>query len=111
DRLHRGGYDRLGQWDLAQICDHLAFFIRESLDGFTFRVPWVFKFLFGRLVLRRILTTGKMKSGAPTPQNPLPTPGGDEAAAVARLKDVIERFCAHQGELHVSPFFGYLTPE
>jgi hypothetical protein len=111
DRLHRGGYGRLGQWDLAQACDHVGYFIRGSLDGFTFRVPWLFKFLFGRLVLWRILKTGRMKSGVPTPQKPLPAPGGDEAAAVARLKGVIERLCAHQGELHASPFFGYLTPE
>jgi hypothetical protein len=111
DRLHRGGYDRLGQWDLAQICDHLAYFIRESLDGFTFRVPWLIKFLFGRLVLRQILKTGRMRSGVTTPQKPLPAPGGDEAAAITRLKEVIDRLCAHPGELHTSPFFGYLTPE
>jgi hypothetical protein len=74
DCLHRGGYERLGQWDLAQICDHLAFFIRESLDGFTFRVPWLIKILFGRLVLWRILKSGRIRSGATTPQKPLPRP-------------------------------------
>jgi hypothetical protein len=111
DRLHREGHDKLGQWDLAQVCDHLTYFVQASLDGATFRVPWLVKVLFGRLVLRRILKEGRMKEGAPTPQKPLPTAGGDEAAAVARFKQVIERFQAHQGEFHASPFFGYLTPE
>jgi hypothetical protein len=109
DRLHRGGYRKLGQWDLAQTCDHLAYFLQGSLDGFTFRVPWLFKALFGRLVLNRILKQRRMQEAAPTPQKPPPPPGGDEAAAVARLKQVIERFRAHPGEFHASPFFGYLT--
>src|SRR5262245_9596482 len=111
DRLHRGGYSKLGGWDLAQACDHLAYFIRGSLDGFTFKVPWLFKVLFGRLVLRRILKRRRMSAGGPTPQKPLPAPGGDEAAAVARLKGEIGRLLAHPGELQPSPFFGRLTPE
>jgi uncharacterized protein DUF1569 len=109
-QLHRGGYERLGKWDLGQICDHLSYFILGSLDGYSFRVPWLFKALFGRLALRRILAQQRMKAGVPTPQKPLPAPGGDEQAAVQRLKQVLGRLDAHQGELHPSPFFGYLTP-
>jgi hypothetical protein len=111
DRLHKGGYEKLGQWDLAQTCDHLAYFIEGSLDGATYRVPWLLKVLFGRLVLRRILSQGRMRAGGPTPQKPLPAPGQDEDAAIARLRTAIERLDAHQGELHPSPFFGYLTPQ
>ena len=111
DRLHRGGYVKTGQWDLAQICDHLSYFVDASLDGAQFRVPWLIKVLLGRKVLRRILTQRKMKPGVFTPQKPLPQPGGDEPTAVARYKHAIERFRAHQGELHASPFFGHLTPE
>lgn len=111
DRLHRGGYQKAGRWDLAQVCDHLVYFIQGSLDGYTFRVPWLFKVLFGRLVLRRILKQRRMKAGIPTPQKPLPAEGGDEAAAVERFKLVIERLKAHAGEFHASPFFGYLTPQ
>lgn len=111
DRLHREGYEKLGQWDLAQICDHLAYFVQGSLDGFTFRVPWLLKILFGRLVLRRILKQRRMQAGGPTPQKPLPEAGGDEAAAVARFRQVIERLQAHQGELQPSPFFGRLSPQ
>src|SRR5262245_16906359 len=93
------------------MCDHLAYFMQGSLDGFTFRVPWLLKFLFGRMALRRILKERRMKADVPTPQKPLPAPGGDETAAVERLKQQMERLRNHQGELHASPFFGYLTPE
>jgi hypothetical protein len=111
DRLHKVGYDKAGTWDLAQACDHLTYFIDGSLDGHQFRVPWLMKVLFGRIVLGRILKQRRMKAGITTPQKPLPQPGGDEAAAVARLKHALQRLAAHQGELHPSPFFGYLTPQ
>ena len=111
DRLHRGGYEKLGQWDLAQICDHLTYFMLASLDGAKFKVPWLLKVLLGRLVLRRILKTRRMKPGAPTPQKPLPAAGGDPEAAVIRIKQTVARLQAHHGELVASPFFGYLSPE
>jgi len=111
DRLQRIGCTPRGKWDLFQTCDHLAYFVEGSLDGHPYKVPWLFKVLFGRLVLRRILKTGKMKPGAPTPQKPLPAAGGDASAAVARLTQALDRLFAHEGELHASPFFGYLTPE
>jgi len=111
ERLRRGGYTPRGKWDLFQMCDHLAYFVEGSLDGHQFTTPWLFKALFGRLVLRRILKTGKMKSGVPTPQKPTPQAGGDEAAAVARLTSALDRLFSHEGELHASPFFGYLTPD
>ena len=108
--LLRRGYVARGQWDLAQTCDHLAYFIEGSLDGHQFKVPWLLKVLLGGMVRRRILKSGKMKAGVPTPQKPLPAPGGDEAVAVARLSKALDRLFAHEGELHASPFFGRMTP-
>lgn len=111
DRLHSAGYKKTGQWDLSQICDHLNYFMTDSLDGHQFQVPWIFKALFGRMVLRRILNGGTMKKGVFSPQKPLPSPGGDEAAAIARLKATTNRIDAHRGEFLDSPFFGHLTPD
>lgn len=50
-----------------------------------------------------------MKTGVTTPQNPLPIPEGDEAAAADRLKQLVDRFQSSTGELRPSPFFGALT--
>jgi hypothetical protein len=111
ERLHHRGYERAGQWDLAQVCDHLAYFIDASVDGAKFRVPWLIKVLFGRAAFRRILSTRSMKEGAFTPQKPLPASGGDEAASLERLKTSIRRFESNAGELQASPFFGHLTRE
>jgi hypothetical protein len=109
-RLQGSGYEKSGQWSLGQICDHLAYFMEGELDGFTFKVPFLVKLLFGRLVLRRILSTGKMKSGIRTPQDPLPAPTMPDDAGIARLEKIIGRLEVHQGEMHDSPFFGHLTP-
>src|SRR5262249_51788440 len=111
DRLHAGGYEKAGTWDLAQTCDHLTYFIQGSLDGHPYRVPWLLKVVFGRYPPRRILSKRRIRPRGPTPQKPLPAPGGNEAAAVARFHHIVGRFQAHTGELHDSPFFGHLTPQ
>jgi Protein of unknown function (DUF1569) len=111
DRLQERGCTNSGAWDLAQTCNHLAYFIEGTLDGHQYKVPWLLKVLLGRMVLRRILSSGKMREAAPTPQKPLPPAGEDPKAAVARLKRDLERLQSHVGEMHDSPFFGHLTPE
>lgn len=111
ERLHKGGYTKTGQWDLAQILNHCNFFMVGPMDGHQFKCPWIFKILFGRMVLNRILNQKKMKPGVFTPQKPLPAPGGDEASAVAQFRKTAERFKNHKGPWIDSPFFGNLTPE
>ena len=110
-RLRSAGYTRAGQWNLAQICDHLAYFIEGSLDGYGFRAPWLLKVIFGGFIRRRILNTRRMKAGVPTPQTPLPPPETDEAEAVKRLETAIARFRQRRAEFRPSPFFGALSPE
>ncbi len=111
DRLHRGGYTATGKWNLGQVCDHLAYFIEGTLDGHKFKVPWLFKVLFGRMVLKRILNSGKMKAGVFTPQKPLPDPNVNSDAEVARLCKALDRLESHRDEMYDSPFFGHLTPD
>lgn len=63
DRLHTQGYDRAGDWDLAQVCDHLAKSMDASLDGFAFRAPWLFWALLAPIILRVVLKQRRMKAG------------------------------------------------
>ena len=39
--LHEAGYDKVGEWDLAQICRHLTITMDRSLNGFPFKGPWL----------------------------------------------------------------------
>lgn len=111
DRLQRSGYTAKGRWNLGQICDHLSFFIEGTLDGHSYKAPWLLKVLVGRMVLKRILSQKKMKAGVLTPQKPLPDPSIDQAASIARFKHAVKRLNEHTGAMHDSPFFGHLTPE
>ena len=48
-KLQAMGYQRCGNWTLGQICHHLAIFMRGSLDGFSWKIPWIFRVTIGRL--------------------------------------------------------------
>src|SRR5215207_1062175 len=91
NRLHLQGYTKVGQWDLAQVLDHLAYFMESYVDAPKFEVPWVVKKLFGRMVLRRTLKAQSMPRGKYTPHKDLPPPGGDQDAAVRRFRDMVRR--------------------
>lgn len=117
EALHAGGYRRLGKWDLSQACGHLADWLTFPVDGFP-KIPFYFRptmFLVRNMIapamLRKTLATGEMPGGAPTMPATVPTPGGDEAKALARFRRAVERFQAHKGPYHPSPMFGQTSRE
>src|SRR3954464_6194730 len=91
ESLAVGGYEKAGNWDLSQVCGHLADWMRFPLDGFPrpalpVRLTlWVMRHTVGRRMLRRVLPKGPMWGGRPTIRETVPPPGGDEAAAVEQL--------------------------
>ena len=111
------GYDKAGNWDLAQICGHLGKWLRFPMDGFP-KAPapiramlWLLRVTIGRKKLREYLTTGQMKTGTPTLKESVPAPKGDEAAAVSLFKTTLGRAKTYTGVLQPSPLFGQLTRE
>lgn len=117
ENLLARGYDRAGNWDLAQVCSHLAEWLRYPMDGFP-RIPvvmrpvfWLLRKTIGPRELRKMTDGGKMPAGAPTLKESVAPPGGDAAVAVANLKATIERFKASEGPYHPSPLLGTLTKD
>ncbi|MGD8452367.1 MAG: DUF1569 domain-containing protein [Phycisphaerae bacterium] len=108
-RLERGGYERAGQWNLGQICKHLSYYMRGSLEGYPFLLPWLVRKLFGRSLLRKVLAGGHMKTGGRTIPASVPPDAVDETACIAEAQELITRLEQHQGELHPSPIFDRLT--
>ena len=117
EQLHAKGYDKAGNWDLAQVCGHLTKWLSYPLDGFPKpgcfigTMLWLMKITVGRGMKKKILATGKFKEGGPTMPESVTPAGGDEAAAVSKLKETIERFKNHTGEVHASPLFGPMDKE
>ena len=114
ERLLAAGYERAGNWSLAQVCGHLNEWMRFPLDGFpqspapVRMMLWFMKITAGRQMLRRTLATNSMPAGGPTLRETIPPPEGDDAAAVDQLRQTVERFKSHAGPIHPSPLFGEL---
>ncbi len=114
ESLHASGYQQAGKWDLGQVCGHLADWMAFPMDGFpamTFpgrAMGFVVRNTIGGVIVRRVLATGGMPSGASTMRETIPVAGGDESAAIDRLRKTVARFEAFTGPVHPSPIFGKL---
>jgi hypothetical protein len=111
DRLEREGYEQCGSWSLGQVCRHLSYYMRGSLEGFDFRLPWIVRKLLGPPLLRKILRGDEMKAGGRTIPASVPGPDVDEREAAAEARELLARLRDFSGELHPSPLFDRLTPD
>jgi hypothetical protein len=111
DRLLAGGYDRAGNWGLAQVADHLAKVITFSIDGFPSLMPWFMRLGARWFALGAILRHKVFRWSFAAPKYLLPADGVADRDAVERLRGAVERYKAHSGPLHPSPAFGALTNE
>jgi hypothetical protein len=102
---------------LAQACGHLAEWFRYQIDGFP-KAPlvmrpliWAVRNTFGPAAGRRAFAAGNMRAGIPTIPQSVPSPGGDDAVAVATLRAAVNRWREYTGPLHPSPMFGTMTKD
>jgi hypothetical protein len=109
DRLLTGRYQRRGNWDLAQTCDHLAYSFEGSVRGFDFGVPRMVQMLIGQYALRYVLRNRRAPFRPRVPRRLEPPSGKDPQACALRLKNSISEFESHAGELAPHPFFGKIT--
>jgi len=101
----------LGEWNEAQILDHVAKLIEFAYAGFPFRAPWIVRVLARRLLLSRCMRKG-FKPGFKLPASArilLPDPDITLAAAAARMGAVLARLERGEPMTHPSPVFGPLT--
>lgn len=117
ENLHTRGYEKTGQWDLAQICNHCACWVKYPMDGFP-RLPWYLKPVF--FVLKHTLMKKiekQMKDDRTFPQGVSTAPmtvfpaGQDESAAVLNLKNELSRMKTFTGPMHASPLRGLLPKD
>lgn len=116
ERLLASGYTPRGKWTLSQACDHLADWLGYSTDGFPPTplllrpVMWLMRTTIGKREKAKLLAGKPFPTGGPTlPQSVHPP--GDDAAAVERYRNAVERFERYTGPVHPSPLFGPLTKD
>lgn len=107
DRL-RHGYRRMGNWDLAYICDHLATVPLGAIKGYRRMAPWLIRKTIGPVLLGRILKTRRMKAGIRIPESMLPKPGKSEEQAVADLRRATDAMRDFAGDYAEHPIFGHV---
>jgi len=75
------GYEPAGKWDLAQVCNHLADWLRFAMDGFP--TPpllirpmfWLLRNTIGPGELRRLIGGKPFPAGSPAATRPRRWPG------------------------------------
>jgi len=115
ERLQRSGYHQVGQWNLSQICHHLADWMTYPLDGFP-KMSMTVKLLMGavrtfrgKAIMQKFIEDQAMQPGQPTLPESIHPKSDDERAAVERLQATIRRLEEHRGKIHPSPIFGAMT--
>ena len=122
--LAEAGYVKTGNWSLAEICEHLTKFMRNSLDGFPGRgMPWPIPPIMRGLFLNEKAMNKPMPPGLPTVNYLRPTvvtAANDEtkrradAEAVDRFAQQFERVRQAKEDNKTfakSPLFGKLPAE
>ncbi len=115
EHLLAAGYERAGNWDLAQCCGHLSEWFRYQMEGFP-PLPlwmrpamWTLRNTLGPAMARKAIAAGTMRAGISTIPQSVVEPGRDATAAVATFRDTVARWTAHAGPLLPSPLFGSMT--
>lgn len=104
DRLQATGYDRAGNWSLAQICQHLDKTMTGGLDGFGFKLPWILRATVGNFLVRRIIKKGRMARFS-APKKVLPRIDGatDDLEVIDKCRATLRRAAAAAGPLPPYP--------
>src|SRR4051795_8225212 len=75
-RLQAHPYARCGNWDLYQMCDHLADAMDRCVSsaGFGFGMPWPLQAVARTTILPVILWARRIPAGTKVPENRIPKP-------------------------------------
>jgi hypothetical protein len=106
----RSSHRTLGQWSLAQICNHLSATMRYTVEGFPGpRAPWLVRHTFGATAKRFMLWTGRIPEGVRAPNGYVPAPKLELDKEVEGLKEAVARFQRADGQLKEHPLIGSMT--
>jgi hypothetical protein len=111
ERLHAGGYERLGNWSLGRMAKHLEGAMNLGLDGAKFRPPLVVRVVartfFKKKALRKMAPGFRLSPGIARHLVPDET---SDAEGLDALREATRRWKT-ETQRYPQPFFGPLTPD
>ena len=113
ENLASGNVELLGNWTLAQICQHMAAALNGSIDGISFRAPFPLR-VFGKLCLKNRFLNRGLPAGFKIPGRAKkqfePTTSLDQEEQIKALRQAINRVKTDSTRaLH--PFFDAISTE
>jgi hypothetical protein len=109
ESLQKNGYKQGKNWNLGQICRHLAYYYKGALDGFPKMLPWIIRVTIGKLSLKQVLSKAESKEDSQTDPKSVFPPEPDEKLAIEEALLLLKRLEQNTSPLHPSGFFGDLT--
>ena len=100
----------VGNWSLAQICQHLANVMRRVVD-MPATTPRDMTQEVGEEKKRQVLESGKLPEGLPAPPRLIPPEGLNECEEVEGLRQAIAYYKASNGPVIPHRLFGPLTKQ
>jgi len=102
------GYTQNGNWTLGQICSHLSYYYRGSLEGFSKPLPWIIRATIGKIFRRLYLSEKPLKKGGATDPKSVAL-SGNENQQIQQALDLLKRLEKNQGPLKPSSLIGELS--
>ncbi|MBI3395162.1 MAG: DUF1569 domain-containing protein [Spirochaetia bacterium] len=109
EALSKKGYAKGGSWSLGQVCRHLGYYYKGSLDGFPRLLPWIIRATLGKLLLKKALAGAKSKPGGATIPTSVFPADTDDKQAVADILALLDRLDNNPALMHPSALYGNLT--
>lgn len=111
-RLLDSGYQKTGNWSLANACQHVRLTIESNMQGY----PWWMSMAapirpFMRVFMLPKLLRGDSPKGLPTAGMFVPSGESSDREEVEAFAKCVESFLHHQGKLHPHPGFGLLPKD
>lgn len=111
-RLNESGYVKAGNWDLAQMCQHLSKSARIAIEGAPFSLPSFLKPVARWLLFDTIMKGQRTRLPLITAPQFRPEASPDADQEIAEYESLVNQVMADDADLLPDhPLFGIVTPD
>ena len=109
--LQTKGYTKIANWNLGQICKHISYYMKGSLDGFEKNFPWIIRVTYGKYLKNNLFSTPISKPNQITDPKSVFPDLSDEKEAIETAIKMLNRLKENKEQLKPSSIMGDLSNE